>query len=180
MLTGLMEQRPEDRAGDVVAEYALSSSRNIPGRFVAFEILRDWHLVEDVHSETCLVMAEKVEHQAEIKGFWQLHRGIMHHKSVDIRRKKRPGALPERFDIQDNKSTSPEHAIHIMDEYHRVIRIIEKILNPRQFGVFRLSCEEEKSYEEIAKLMDIPVNTVKTTLHRARTKLEAQWNRSDP
>lgn len=44
-------------------------------------------------------------------------------------------------------------------------------LPPRQAQVIRLYYMQEKSYEEVARLLDIPMGTVKTLLHRARKEL---------
>jgi RNA polymerase sigma-70 factor (ECF subfamily) len=44
-------------------------------------------------------------------------------------------------------------------------------LPPRQAQVIRLYYMQEKSYEEVALLLDIPMGTVKTLLHRARKEL---------
>ncbi len=44
-------------------------------------------------------------------------------------------------------------------------------LPPRQAQAIRLFYMQEKSYEEVAVLLDIPMGTVKTLLHRARKEL---------
>ena len=36
---------------------------------------------------------------------------------------------------------------------------------------------QEKSYEEVAKMLDLPVGTVKTYLHRARKQMAEEWAR---
>jgi len=43
---------------------------------------------------------------------------------------------------------------------------------PSRYGqIIRLYYMQDKSYEEVAKLLDIPMGTVKTLLHRARKEL---------
>lgn len=44
-------------------------------------------------------------------------------------------------------------------------------LPPRQAQVIRLYYMQERSYEEVALLLDMPMGTVKTLLHRARKEL---------
>lgn len=44
-------------------------------------------------------------------------------------------------------------------------------LPPRQAQVIRLYYMQEKSYDEVALLLDMPMGTVKTLLHRARKEL---------
>jgi RNA polymerase sigma-70 factor (ECF subfamily) len=38
---------------------------------------------------------------------------------------------------------------------------------------------EERSYEEVARLLDVPVGTVKTNLHRARKQLATMMKEAD-
>ncbi|MGD0577851.1 MAG: RNA polymerase sigma factor [Bryobacteraceae bacterium] len=51
-------------------------------------------------------------------------------------------------------------------------------LRPQYQQVIRLYYMEENSYEEVARMLDIPLGTVKTLLHRARIELVAALARS--
>lgn len=58
---------------------------------------------------------------------------------------------------------SPDHELDI-------VRLVQQLPdNYRQ--VVMLFYMEERSYEEVARLLDLPVGTVKTHLHRARKQL---------
>ena len=46
-------------------------------------------------------------------------------------------------------------------------------LRPQYQQVIRLYYLEENSYEEVSRMLDIPLGTVKTLLHRARIELVA-------
>ena len=50
-------------------------------------------------------------------------------------------------------------------------------LPDKQRQVVMLFYMEEKSYEEVSRLLDMPVGTVKTHLHRARKELALRWRK---
>ena len=50
-------------------------------------------------------------------------------------------------------------------------------LPEKQRQVVTLFYMEEKSYEEVARLLDMPMGTVKTLLHRARKELALTWRK---
>lgn len=50
-------------------------------------------------------------------------------------------------------------------------------LPEKQRHVVALFYMEEKSYEEVARMLDMPVGTVKTHLHRARKELALRWRK---
>jgi RNA polymerase sigma-70 factor, ECF subfamily len=47
-------------------------------------------------------------------------------------------------------------------------------LRPQYSQVLRLYYMQERSYEEVARMLDLPMGTVKTLLHRAKLELAAQ------
>jgi len=51
-------------------------------------------------------------------------------------------------------------------------------LRPRYREVIRLYYMQEQSYEEVSRMLDIPMGTVKTLLHRAKIELAAALARS--
>jgi len=75
------------------------------------------------------------------------------------------GASPE--DDYQQKRTH-EHIVHLIDTLDEPHRIVLKL---RYMGEF--------SYEEIARIMDIPMGTVKTHLSRAKMALKTAIERED-
>jgi RNA polymerase sigma-70 factor (ECF subfamily) len=53
-------------------------------------------------------------------------------------------------------------------------------LPEKQRQVVTLFYMEEKSYEEVARLLDLPMGTVKTHLFRARKELALRWGKEKP
>jgi RNA polymerase sigma-70 factor (ECF subfamily) len=58
-----------------------------------------------------------------------------------------------------------------------LIRLIAE-LPERHQQVLRLYYMEERSYEDVARLLDLPMGTVKVSLHRARKQLARAAARS--
>jgi RNA polymerase sigma-70 factor (ECF subfamily) len=70
-----------------------------------------------------------------------------------------------------NPGPDPENQQNQKD----IQRIVQKeihLLNPDEAVIILLNDFEERSYDEISKLLDIPVGTVKSRLHRARMVLK--------
>ncbi|HEY1756518.1 MAG TPA: RNA polymerase sigma factor [Bryobacteraceae bacterium] len=70
------------------------------------------------------------------------------------------------------KKSDPPSGPHSPD----LARLIEE-LPEKQRQVVALFYLEEKSYEEVSRLLNIPLGTVKTHLHRARNTLALRWRK---
>ena len=86
----------------------------------------------------------------------------------------------ENFKALYDENPSPEDLLIINQNLKRLIEVIKE-LKPLYAKVIRLRYFEESSYKEIAKLAQLPVNTIKVTLLRAKKllaqKIEEQaWN----
>lgn len=73
------------------------------------------------------------------------------------------------FDIPSN-DPSPDKLM-IKKQRIKILRQIVNQLKPKYRKLVRLRYFQELSYEEIAKLIDIPIGTVKAQLHRSREQL---------
>ena len=58
-----------------------------------------------------------------------------------------------------------------VDELHEEVLLGLRELRPQFRQAFLLFYEQELSYAEIAQVMDVPVGTIKTWIHRARREL---------
>jgi RNA polymerase sigma-70 factor (ECF subfamily) len=72
-----------------------------------------------------------------------------------------------------SRGSSPEGALLAREQALQVHQAMEE-LSPNQRTVFLLRFIEEMDLAEIAKVMDMPVNTVKTHLHRAVKSVRAR------
>ena len=83
-----------------------------------------------------------------------------------------PGTLAaaeRRSDPHDKNSAARPHAPDLR-------RLVDD-LPEKQRQVVALFYLEEKSYEEVSRLLGIPLGTVKTHLHRARKELAVRWRK---
>ena len=71
---------------------------------------------------------------------------------------------------QASSEPSVEHEISRGQLLELVSTALEQVSHIER-SVFLLFHQEERTYEEIARILDLPVNTVRTHLHRGRQKL---------
>jgi RNA polymerase sigma-70 factor (ECF subfamily) len=65
---------------------------------------------------------------------------------------------------------SPEHQVQDMEAQVEIERALQT-LSEQERAVLVLFHQEERTYEAIAHILDIPIGTVRTHLHRGRKKL---------
>lgn len=115
--------------------------------------------------------------------------GIAHHKGLHVLRRSTrfraevsfddlsPAALDETEEQDDAPHAvaphTPEHAVMGWELGQALAWALDR-LSPEHRSVIELTFGEERSYLEIADIMDCPVNTVKTRMFHARKKL-AYW-----
>ena len=103
---------------------------------------------------------------------------IASNHSIDFIRKKRIKAISidQGFSNEDGESyvipvkedsLDPEESMQKDERVQRMRDVVEK-LKPRYKRLVELRYFEEKSYEEIAEILELPLGTVKAQLFRAR------------
>jgi RNA polymerase sigma-70 factor (ECF subfamily) len=85
------------------------------------------------------------------------------------RRGKRPRAV-ELIEVSDDRPADLQAARQLAEELQRALAGLRE--EYRQ--AFRLFHEQQRSYAEIGQILDCPVGTVKTWVHRARGELVNQ------
>jgi RNA polymerase sigma-70 factor (ECF subfamily) len=130
--------------------------------------------IEDTAAEAFLAAWQsigKFNHNSKLSSWlWS----ITYHKAVDYRRKNStagrsldavnamPSPHPSAWDVGENTETNS-----------RVWQAVQRLSNA-QAAVVVLFYREQKPVDEIAAILQIPRNTVKTHLHRARKELYNQ------
>ena len=105
---------------------------------------------------------------------------IAHNSAIDQLRKRRVPTIS--LETEDAESDDPLHRYADPDaedpeEYSKrqelaaAIEASLETLRPEYREVLILRFEQEKSYEDISEITDLPLGTVKTHLHRARKAL---------
>lgn len=101
--------------------------------------------------------------------------GIAHHKAVDALRKvtsQQRGGIP----LEDIIETAESNENPLNDtQQKRMAELTNQglmTLSPDHREILHMAFFEELSYPEIGKLLDIPVNTVKTRVYYAKQQLK--------
>jgi RNA polymerase sigma-70 factor (ECF subfamily) len=97
---------------------------------------------------------------------------IARNEALNAVERRRPQLIPiEDCEELSAADESPETAHHRRITREGLERLIER-LDERQRIALELRYMGDKSYEEIAEIMDIPLGTVKTYIHRAKLALK--------
>jgi len=140
---------------------------------IALHYLADPSLAEDLAQEVFLELYQGIRgiQSADHLTYWL--RRVTVNRCIDYgRRKKRRGETP----LED--SPEPAAAHNPADEL-LIRRLMESLatLEERQRMMVVLRYQEDLGPAEIASLMNIPVNTVKSTLHRTLDELRKKLTR---
>jgi len=130
--------------------------------------------IEDVASETFMAAYKGISRyrgQAEL-GTWLWR--IAYHQGVNYLRKNRKGKrlfAEQDFQVADSREQMPAATIHSKEKERIVWEAVGRL--PGLWAVATvLFYREEKSIKEIAKIMRVRQNTVKTYLFRGRKRLK--------
>ncbi len=133
-----------------------------------FRLVQNYHDAEDLTFDTFIKCFNSLNTYQQNRSFKSWLFTIAHNTTMDFFRKNR-----HTFEYLDEI-----HAVHdsFIEDYEKQ-RKFEKIdaaltqLSPQDREIVVLFHHEEYSYEEISNLLNLPVTTIKTRLHRARLKL---------
>jgi RNA polymerase sigma-70 factor (ECF subfamily) len=140
---------------------------------IAYHFLRDRFAAEEVAQDVFLQLHAKLgalESPDHIR-FWL--RKAASHRSIDYARRRRPGSVS----IDDAPELSVPDAVG--DPLLRArLRVLIASLPEAPRMVMVLRYQEELMPEEIARVLDMPVRTVKSHLHRSLAMLREKIERS--
>jgi RNA polymerase sigma-70 factor (ECF subfamily) len=72
--------------------------------------------------------------------------------------------------LDESEATRPEHALEQAEQERRIQRALNQ-LSPEHRAVLILKDMDGQKYEEIAEILRVPIGTIRSRLHRARTEL---------
>jgi RNA polymerase sigma-70 factor (ECF subfamily) len=167
--------------------------RELIGRYqrpvfsLIYRMVRDREKSEDLTQETFIKVLNAIERYDPSYKFSSWIFKIAHNTSLDHLRKKEPetlsmqGSPHARTDAEiEASSINPESHGHNPEEYTSNRELGSEIdqaiarLRPEYRTAIILCHVEGRAYEEIAEIMDVPLGTVKTYIHRARNDLKKQ------
>ncbi len=163
-------------AGDGEAFAALVRRYDRPVYHLAYRTLRDAEEARDVAQETFFKAYRSLRTFRPDAKFSTWLFSIAYHACCDRlnRRKRFSGEeLPERAD----STPGPEHCVIALDEAERLRDAIAQL--PEKYRVVvTLYHLQGKQYDEIARVLGLPMGTVKTHLFRAKEQLRRLLGRS--
>lgn len=171
----------EAREGNQRAFWSLVNRHQKTVYHVAHKIVRNDETAEDITQETFMkAFSALASYRSEFRFSTWLCK-IAANTSIDHLRKKRIKALSLDREIETSEGTVefevPDYSFHPEREFEakqKQISIDQAInqLSDRYRQVIVYRHRDDKSYEEIADLLNVPVGTVKARIFRARELLK--------
>ncbi|MBX0356938.1 sigma-70 family RNA polymerase sigma factor [Halobacillus sp. Nhm2S1] len=141
---------------------------------IAFTYVKDRQLAEDLAQEVfirCYQHLHTFEHRSSYKTW--LYRITVNHCKDHVRSWSFRNLIPfEPVKLEKGEETNSISEQMLKEEESQVLfqKVLRLSVKLREVIIFFYY--EELSVEEIARLLDVNVNTVKTRLHRARNSLK--------
>ncbi len=156
-----------------------------PVMSLIYRMVRDRELAEDLTQETFVKVLNALDRYQPQYKFSSWIFKIANNAAIDqLRRKKldtlslegRPDAItPDELEASalqlGDRGESPLEELEARELGEAIERAIEA-LRPEYRSCIILRHVEGRPYEEIAEILDLPLGTVKTYIHRARTELK--------
>jgi RNA polymerase sigma-70 factor, ECF subfamily len=171
-------QAPADEAligriarGDRLAMQVLFARHHVRVYRFVLRLLRDEMAAEDVIGDVFLDVwrqASRFEGRSAVST-WLI--AIARFKALSLLRKRRDDGLDaETAESIEDAADDPERAATKQDKGEKLRKCLEG-LSPEHREIIDLVYYHEKSVEEVARIVGIPENTVKTRMFYARKKL---------
>lgn len=164
------------RQGDERAYQIILNSYK--GRIFSFvyRTIRNYHDAEEITFDTFVRCFKSLKTYDPKRPFATWIFTIAHNLMIDFLRKnkKHYEQLDERsieeIDIADEKSNRPALDFERQQKLNKLEQALGQ-LAPIDREIVILFHREEKSYQEISEILNLPETTIKTRLHRARLKI---------
>jgi RNA polymerase sigma-70 factor (ECF subfamily) len=145
---------------------------------IAWHFLEDRSLAEDVAQEVFLELSQKlatIQSAAHLR-YWL--RRVSVHRAIDQGRRRKNRRESDIEEMPESVLANPGACRGAQDPMLlKRMRQALAALTEKQRMVVVLRYQEDLGPAEIAELMDMPVNTVKSTLHRSLEELRSRLTR---
>ena len=173
------------RQGREVAYRELIGRYERPVFSLIYRLVRDREKAEDLGQETFIKVLNALDRYDPTYKFSSWIFKIAHNTALDHLRKKEPLTLS--LDGSPHARTAAEIEATTLDavssaespeeyassrELGGIIEVAVAKLRPEYRTAILLCHVEGRPYEEIAEIMEVPLGTVKTYIHRARNELK--------
>ena len=176
----------EARKGSEAAYRELLSRYERPVFSLIFRMVRDRETAEDLAQETFIKVLNNLDRYSPDFKFSSWLFKIANNLTIDHLRRRRVDTIsiegaPDAVTSESAKATSiavvsgNESPLEELESRELGAAIEQAIgkLRPEYRACIMLRHVEDKSYEEIAEIVKLPLGTVKTYIHRARHELRA-------
>jgi RNA polymerase sigma-70 factor (ECF subfamily) len=156
--------------GDRLAMQLLYARHNVRVYRFALSIIRNDASAEDVVSETFIDVwqqADRFEGRSKVST-WLM--SIARHKALSALRSRQHDAIEDHAETLADVADTPETSMQKTDRTELLRDCLAK-LTPAHREIINLVYYQEKKIEEVAEILAIPLNTVKTRMHYARKRL---------
>jgi RNA polymerase sigma-70 factor, ECF subfamily len=157
--------------GDKQAMQVLFARHNVRIYRFALRFVNDEAMAEDLVSEVFLEVwrqAQKFEARCQVST-WLL--AIARNKALSVLRRKSTEEMDDDVaEFVEDTSDNPEVVMQKRQRTEIMLACIKQ-LSPAHREIIDLVYYHEKTIEEVAKIIDIPLNTVKTRMFYARKRI---------
>jgi len=163
---------PQARAGEPAAWDALFHRYQLPLYVYVFELVHDEQASLDLVQETFIAAVRHIGGLRDDAKFGSWLFGIAHQKCAQRWRKQnREEVLREEItESPDELETGPDDFLIRQEQEAEFMNLMNQLPLPQR-AVLLLYYIENFSLEEIARITDIPLGTVKSRLHHAKRAL---------
>lgn len=173
---GLFRSRPNTHARERFAELAEPLLGSLYR--TAFRMVEDRLVAEELVQEACLKAYDQFERYQDGTNFKAWIFRILTNLCIDQVRRRASAtfvpidSLPESVGATSLSTDSSPEALAIGRNVGGVVAAALSALSPELRVVVMLILVEEMTYAEAAASLDLPVGTVRSRLHRARSELQ--------
>ncbi|MBN2621194.1 RNA polymerase sigma factor [candidate division WOR-3 bacterium] len=133
-----------------------------------YRMVRNYHDAEDITFDTFIKCFKNLSRFDTSKRFTTWLFTIAHNTTLDFFRKNK-----QEYEYFDETHAAPDNLVEEFEKKRKREKIDQCLaqlpLIDRELVI--LFHREEHTYEEISEILDLPITTIKTRLHRARKKL---------
>ena len=157
-------------AGNRIAMQVLYGRHHVRVYRFVLGMIRNEATAEDVVSETFFDVwqqAGRFEGRSKVST-WLM--SIARHKALTALRGRQHDDITDYAETMADQADTPETTMQKTDKSALLREALEQ-LTPAHREIINLVYYHEKKIEEVATILDIPLNTVKTRMHYARKRL---------
>ena len=161
---------PQARAGDPAAWDALFRRYQMPLYVYVCELVQDDHASRDLVQETFIAAVRHIGTLRDDGKFGSWLFGIAHQKIIQRWRKRTEILLDEIPEAPDDFDAGPDDLLIRREQEAEFMNVLTQ-LPPPQRSVLLLHYLEEFSLEEVSRITETQLGTVKSRLHYAKKSL---------